>query len=53
MEVGKSYLHASFYTFCLQMGQLFEAQWAFEESLNIDKLSFSKENVADFELFRC
>ena len=52
MKAGRSPLHASFGTFCVQIGQLFEAQWAFEEFLNIDKSSFSKENVADFKFFR-
>ena len=41
-------LYASFGTFCVQIGQLFESQWAFEECLNIDKSSFSKEMYADF-----
>ena len=41
-------LYASFGTFCVQMGQLFESQWAFEECLKIDKTLFFKENVADF-----
>ena len=38
--------------FFVQIGQLFEAQWVFEECLNIDKSLFSKENVVDFEFFR-
>ena len=41
-DVGLS-LYASFDTFCVQIGQLFESQWAFEECLNIDKSLFSKE----------
>ena len=34
-------LYASFGTFCVQIGQLFESQWAFEECLNIDKSLWS------------
>ena len=45
-------LYASFGTFCVQIGQLFESQWAFEECLNIDKSLFSQENVADFDFLR-
>ena len=41
-------IYASFGTFCVKIGQLFESQWAFQECLNIDKSLFSKENVADF-----
>ena len=52
IEDGSSHIYASFGTRCVQIGQLFEAQWAFEECLKIDKSSFSKENVADFEFFR-
>ena len=51
IELCSPYLHASFGAFCVQIGQLFEAQWAFEE-LNTYKTSFSKENVADFEFLR-
>ena len=42
-EVDSLYLYASFGTFCVQIGQLFESQWASEECLNIDKSLFSKE----------
>ena len=31
-EFVSSYLYASFGTFCIQIGQLFEAQWVFENS---------------------
>ena len=44
-------LYASFGTFCIQIGQLFESKWAFEKCLNIDKSLFSKENVADLNNF--
>ena len=45
IEVGSLNLYASFGTFCVQIGQLFESQWAFEECLNIDKSLFSKHSV--------
>ena len=48
IEVCSSYLYASFDTFCVKIGQLFEAQWVFEECLKIDKSLSSKENVVDF-----
>ena len=35
-EVRSPYLHASFGTFYVQIGQLFEAQWVFEEYMKID-----------------
>ena len=41
-----------FWYFCVQSGQLFEAQWAFEECLKVDKSPFSNENVDDFEFLR-
>ena len=47
-----AHLHASFGTFCVQIGRLFEAQWVFEKYLEIDKLPFSMENVVDFESLR-
>ena len=28
-NVSRQHLHASFSTFCVQIGQLFESQWAF------------------------
>ena len=40
--VGTLQIYTSFGTFCVQIGQLFESQWAFEECLNIDKLLFPK-----------
>ena len=40
--------YASFDTFCVQSGQLFETQRVFEVCLKIDKLLSSKENVVDF-----
>ena len=47
IEVGRSHR-----TFCVQICQLFKAQWAFEEFLNIDKSLFLKENVADLDFLR-
>ena len=35
-----------FYTFCVQIGQLFEAQLVFEEYLQIGRSTLSMENVA-------
>ena len=32
IEVGSSHLYASFGTFCVQIGQLFAAQWVFKHS---------------------
>ena len=52
IEVGGLILYASFGTFCVQMDQLFESQWAFEEYLSMDKSLFSKENVTDFDFFQ-
>ena len=43
---------ASFGTFCVQIGQFVEVHRVFEECLNIEKLPFSKKNVADFEFLR-
>ena len=48
MEVGTSHIYASFDTFCVQIGQLFEAQSVFEICLKIDNWLSSKENVVDF-----
>ena len=50
MKIDSSYFYASFGTFCVQIGKLFEAQWVFEKCLNIDKSSFTKESVTDFEI---
>ena len=35
MEVGSSYLYASFCTFYVQIGQFLKAQWVFEKSENV------------------
>ena len=45
-------IYASFGIFCVQIGQLFEAQQIFQGCLKIDKSLVSKENVFDFEFFR-
>ena len=52
IKVGSSHIYTSFGTFCVQIGQLFEAQWVFEKCLKAVKSLFSKENAADFEFFR-
>ena len=44
-EVLILYLYASFGTFSVQIGQLFEAQWIFEVSLKIGKSLWLKEYV--------
>ena len=50
IEVCSQHLYASFGTFCVEIGHLFEALWVFEEYLEIYNSPFSTENVADFEL---
>ena len=50
IEIGSSHLYASFGTFCVQIGQFFEAQWVFENCLKTVKSLFSKENVVNFEI---
>ena len=46
LQVCTSYIHASFGTFCVRIGKLFEAQVAFGECLNIDNsLFFCFENA--------
>ena len=52
MKLGSLNLCASFGIFCVQIGQVFESEWAFEECLNIDKSLFSEENVAYFDFLR-
>ena len=52
IEVGSSHLYASFGTFCVQIDQLFEAQWVFEKCMKTVKSLFSKENDVDFEFFQ-
>ena len=52
IEVGSSHLYAPFGTFCVQFGQILEAQRVFEKCLKTVKLLFSKENDVDFEFFR-
>ena len=51
-RIWKLTFHASFGTFCVQKGQLFEAPWAFEGCLIINKFVVFEENVADFEFLR-
>ena len=52
IEVGSSHLYSSFVTFCVQIGQLFEAKWVFKKCIKTVKSQFSKENDVDFEFFR-
>ena len=52
IEVGSSNLYASFGTFCVRIGHLFEAQRVFEKCMRTVKSLFLKENDADFEFFR-
>ena len=51
-EVNISYLYASFGTFCVQIGQFFEAQRVIEIFLKKLKSLFSKETDIDFEFFQ-
>ena len=52
IDVGSSHFYASFGSFYVQIGQLFEAQWVFEICMKTVKSLFSKENYVDFEFFR-
>ena len=53
IEVGSSYLYASFDTFCVQIGPLFEAQWDFKlsEEFKIDVIFRQKQRFHRFETF--
>ena len=50
IKVFTPHLYASFGTFCVQIGQLFAAQWLFETCLKFNKSLSSKENVDDFAI---
>ena len=52
IKVCSSHLYASFGTFCVQIGHLFEVQRVFEKCMNTVKSLFSKEYDVDFEIFR-
>ena len=52
IEVGSSHLYTSFGTFCVQIGQLFEAEWVFENCRKTVKSLFLKENDVDFKFFQ-
>ena len=52
IEASSSHLYASFGTFCVQIGPLFEAQWVLEKCLKTVKSLFLKENDVDFEFFQ-
>ena len=47
IEVGRSHFYASFGTFCIQIDQLFEAQWDFEllEEFEIDVIQKQQFHV--------
>ena len=53
IEVGRAHLYASFGTFCVQIGQLFESQWDFKLSieLKIDLIFLQKEQFYRFQTF--
>ena len=51
IELCIPHLYASFGTLCVQIGQLFEAQWVFEKCLETLKSLLSKENDIYFEFF--
>ena len=48
IKVCSPHIYTSFGTFCVQIGQLFEAQYVFEKCFNIDKYLVSNENVVEF-----
>ena len=50
IEVGSSHLYASFGTFCVEIGLLFEAQWDFElsEVFEIDVIFLHKQRFYRF-----
>ena len=50
IKVGSSHLCASFDTFSVQIGLLFETQRVFEKCLKTVKSLFSKENIVDFRI---
>ena len=52
IEIDTSHLYASFGTFYVQIGQLFEAEWVFENCKKTVKSLFLKESDVDFEFFR-
>ena len=51
IEIDISDLYPSFGTFCVQIGQFLEAQWAFEKCLKAIKLLFLMENEVDIQFF--
>ena len=52
-EFGILHLYASFGTFCVEIGQLFEAQWVFEHSQEFEtgNMFLQKQGFADFQAF--
>ena len=53
MQVRSSHLYASFGTLCVQIGQLFEAQWDFElsEEFEFDVIFLRKQRFYRFHKF--
>ena len=53
IEVGSSHLYASFGIFCVQIGQLFEAQWdlKFSEKFEIYVILLQKQRFYLFQTF--
>ena len=47
--IAKVHLHASSSTFCVDIGEFFDAQWA--ELLKINKSPFSKDYIAASRAF--
>ena len=50
LKIYSPHLYASFDTFCVQIGQSFEAQWVFEVCLKIGKSPLS--NLKFFRIFK-
>ena len=53
IEVGNLHLYASFGTFCVQIGQLYEAQWYFRlsEDFEIDDSFLQKQRSDHYQTF--
>ena len=53
LEIGSSHLYASFGTFCVQIGQLFEEQWFFKLSkeFEIDDIFLRNQWFVDVQAF--
>ena len=53
IEIDSSHLNASFGTFCVQIGQIFELQWDFKlsEKFEIDLIFLQKQHFYRFQAF--